>query len=341
MNRKNLGLLVVAILGMAMIAFISQPGREEASSDAKLGKPLFEGLKASLSTVERVKVASSKYTTTISQLDGVWVIEEKDNYPADFGKFSEFLGKLADAVYVERKTARPENFGPLGVASLDDPNSTATQVSIETSDEQRDVLLGTASAGRGGTFARKPDEEQAWLVTSLGEIQSDPAKWIAPVILSVESEQVRKIVDTDRDGKQLVVSRKAEGDPLTVENLPAGAELKYGTVADGLARALVNLRATDVRGRTLEPMKNAITSVYELFDGSKVTLTAVADHDEHWLRVDVTPGEEGETRATSIDTAKTDRFEFQIEGYAYEQLHKTMADMIKPAEAPKADKKSG
>ena len=330
MNNKSLGVLLAAILLMAGAVYIHNMGGGEAA-DADVGKLVFPGLKANLDKVQEVKFSSVDKTTTIEHTDNRWTIVQKDGYDAAFSRLSSFLGALADARYVERKTSRPDNFGLLGLEGIDNDSSKATNVSIKLQDgTEYNLLIGKKSEGQKGSFVRKPDVEQAWLVSELADVSSEPGTWIDPVVFSIDADQVDSVTDTSADGKQvLTVNRNKDGDGFTIADLPKGAKLKYSNIADSLARGLVNLRIVDARSRGEEPWKNAATAKYGLKDGSVLTIHAMKDDNGGaWLRFDLAASKTPSEAVKFIDQDRLKGFEFKVAGYTFDQLTRTMDDMI-------------
>lgn len=336
MNNKTIGLLAIAILAMALIVVLKQKG-DAGPVDEAIGTPVFPGLKEKLSDVNEVRFRAANEMTTIARRNDRWVVVQKDDYPASFSKLSGFLGGLAEAKYAERKTARPENFDALGVTGIDNDSSKATWVSVHTNDGSTyDMLIGNEAGGRKGRYVRKPEEGQVWLVDKITAPTGDPVKWIEPVVLSIDSDQVSQVIHRSADGRTFTVKRAGDEGKFEVENLPAGAELKYSTIADTLARELVNVRATDVRARGEEPWQGVATATFDLKDGSQVVVHALADDDGDWLRFDLTSAKKPSEAVSFVDTARIEGWEFKVADYTFGQFTQTMNDMIKAKDEKKA-----
>jgi hypothetical protein len=199
-----------------------------------------------------------------------------------------------------------------------------------------ETLIGNEAGGRKGRYVRKPEEDQVWLVDKITAATGDPVKWIEPVVLSIDSDQVSQVTHRSADGGTLTVKRAGDEGEFEVENLPAGAELKYGTIADTLARELVNVRATDVRARGEEPWQGVATATFDLKDGSQVVVHGLAGDDGHWLRFDLTPSKEPSEAVSFVDTARIEGWEFKVADYTFDQFTRTMDDMIKAKDEKKA-----
>lgn len=331
MNNRFIGGLIVVILAMGFIAYLHERG-SRPEENANIGKPVFPKLKSELPNIQEVKFASANQTTTIEHKGNQWKIDEKDGYPADFSKLSMFLDSLVKAKYVEPKTSKPENFPILHLSGIDNSSSKAVEVSISTKDGSRfGLLIGKDSETESGHFVRKPSSSQTWLVDHVSDVTSDPLKWIEAVILSVDSNQVISVADTPADGKHaVIVKRDKDSGKFTVENLPKGATLTYPEVGDSLARALGNVRCTDVRARGSTPWKDAARAVYQFKDGSKLVIHAMkSSNGAHWLRFDLTKAKKPSEDISFINSTRLKDFEFKVADYTYSRFTKNMNDMIK------------
>lgn len=329
-NNKVITALVVVILAMGLIVYLHQRSSRPAVG-AEIGKLVFPKLKDGLDNIQEVKFSSSDQTTTINHNGKHWIIAEKGDYEVDFGKLSSFLDGLAKAKYVERKTSKPANFSILGVLGVDDSASKAVNVSISTSNGSRyTLLIGNKSQGQKGRFVRKPDQSQVWLVDNIDDVTSDPLKWIEPVILSIDSDEVTSVTDVSADGKPtLSVDRQKGSDGFVIKDLPKNAKLNYPTIADSPSRALENVRATDVRARGSH-WQHAASAHYAFKDGSSLVVRARQDKaGEHWLRFNLTLSKKPSEDLSFISPSRLSGFEFKVAGYTFSQFTQTMDDMIK------------
>lgn len=338
MNNKFIGGLIVVILAMGLIAYLHQRGSESTTS-SNIGKLVFPKLKSKLDSIQQVKFASANKTTSIEHKGKRWQVTEKAGYEANFSKLSTFLDDLVKARYIERKTNEPRNFPVLDLSSIDNSTSKAVEVSISTKDGSHYALLiGKNSQSESGRFVRKPSQSQTWLADHIGNVTSDPLKWIEPVILSINSDQVTSVTDTPADGKKgLTVKRTKGSSNFVVENLPKGDKLDFAGIGNSLAEALDNVRAVDVRARGSSPWKDAATAVYHFKDGSKLVIHAKKDSNgQKWLRFDLTKSKKPSEDISFVDTSRLKDFEFKVADYTYTQFTKTIGDMIKHPKKKKA-----
>lgn len=323
MSDKSLGLLAIAILAMGLIAWFGQSTDDgEGFGDG----PFFPQLQNRLDEVDRVVLRAGDLVTTLKREDDAWVVEERNGYPADFSRLANLMSDLASATRLEKKTARQENHAKLGL------DTGATHVAVFAGEETlAECLAGDQAPTRAGRYVRRPDDDQVWLVDRLRNVQADPAGWIDNVVLNIDAEHVARVTHTNDEG-ELTVQRSEEGDAFEVVDMPADAELRYPTVTDSLSRALVNVRIEDVAAREAS-WQDPATAVFNLTDGSVVTVEARRVDDEFWLRIAVDASEDPSEAVQAVDRDLLARWQFEVAEHTWGQFTKSMDDMIK-ASAP-------
>ena len=299
MDRKILGLAVIAV--MMLMAFFQL---QENESNEETGGAVLPGLKKALESASELTVESAGSTVSVVKQDGVWIVREKSGYAADFEVVSRVLNSLADVQVAERKTARPGNHVQLGVElGGDDPG---LQISILANDSF-DLVIGDDSPSRG-SFVRRMGEDQVYLTDKVLDVSAASIDYVEDVFLNIASSEVQA-VEVAKANAVLSAKRDESGE-MRITNLPDGAELRYETVADGLARMFVNLRFTDVApydsGFFIEPTKTTVT----FGDGESRVVRSEQRNEAYWAHIDET-------------------WQFQISEYTFNELNKSMSDMLK------------
>ena len=123
MNPKNIALLAIAILFMAMLTWIQRDSGLRVENEL-----LLSSLKENLNHLERVEIKTATESISLIKLDDGWGISEKNLYAVDFTRLSKLLDGLSKAKRVEKKTSRPENFEILEVRDVSVKGSKASLV---------------------------------------------------------------------------------------------------------------------------------------------------------------------------------------------------------------------
>ena len=116
-----------------------------------------------------------------------------------------------------------------------------TLVELEFPDDRQAVIIGQR-AGSRGSFVRFPEASQVYLVQPVVRAATQAMEWVNDIIYNVDSADIQGVTITHADGRTLQAQRNAETNELQLLGQPAGTELSYPTVVDGLARLLTNPR---------------------------------------------------------------------------------------------------
>ncbi|MEQ9561134.1 MAG: DUF4340 domain-containing protein [Woeseiaceae bacterium] len=283
---KWLAAAAVALLALMFVVDLSD--RNDTVAGAEL---LLPGFREQLNDVDRIVVTGNGEADVVTvERDGEdWTVLEKGGFDADIGKLRELLLAMADARKLEQKTSNPERLPLLG---LDGPDSgSGTKLEIAGEDFSYTLIIGNTAQSKN-RYVRMADDNQAWLIDKNPELPASGGGWLATELLDIEASRIRSVSVQHDDGETISISKEAvEDSNFTVEDIPAGRELSYATVANGMAGVLKDLALEDVRpALELDPVS---TTVFTTFDGLVVTVrryqdAAVVDGDEGdaWFAID-------------------------------------------------------
>ncbi len=348
MNQRNITLLLMAIVAMMMLTWF-QNGDQETDERARL----FPGLRENLDHLGRVEVQTvSGSVSLVKQIQG-WSVAEKYAYPADFSKLLNLLDGLSKTRLSEAKTTKSENYSILEVRELSDENSKAKQVSGFGEDYSFAILIGKSAQGQEGQFVRKPDDVQVWLADRSLDVDDSAVAWLEPEIIDIDAEKVASIEQFDLAGELQFTAGMDEGDSeseseFVLRNLPVDRSLKYPSITSELARALANVRLTDVRPHKIDLWSQSYRTIYTLIGGMEITVRAVDVDEEKWIHISVDepekpdPGTDSESEPGKDSESGTDqglddlqalgRWDYQVSSYVFDRFAKNLDDLLAPLE---------
>lgn len=277
-------LSITTVLAVAAAMFVS---KERAPESELAESALFPGLAEHINDVARIEVKSKDQKTTVRKDGERWVIEDRAGFPALFDKVKATVVAVADLEVLEPKTTNKELYPRLGVEGIDaEPSSSVlVQLADGQSKPLAALLVGKPrSGGSPGTYVRRPDEPQAWLVRGRVEVSADPVEWMERELLNIAPERIREITIEKAGDKPLRVFKKEPKDKdFVLADLPKGAKLKSQLTLNGLASALEQLRLDDVKKRSgFELPKGHTVTTLRGFDGLvAVVQSAVIDDKTH------------------------------------------------------------
>ncbi|MEO2173943.1 MAG: DUF4340 domain-containing protein [bacterium] len=313
MSRNWIWGLGISILVMlSIVVFDSKPVTEQ---DTRLGEFMLQGLRDDLAGVHKMVFKNSEMITTLESRDGNWVVLERFGFDADFGKLAGLLKAITGSRLTERKTSKPKNFSILGVAS-NDPD--AVEIEIFSKQSSYTVLVGNSVSNRTGQYIRllkhETEANQVWLIDTELESSADPAYWLDDAVIDVEAERVQRVMFSQ--GEVVLVAERKDGE-LELQGLAEGAELRYPTIVNTLARALVNVRLIDLVPAGQVDFSSASKAQFSLDDESEINLVVVETQGSYWLNL--------------LDHAHSE-WAFEVDSLVFENLTKQPEDLLKQAD---------
>ena len=346
MTRRSL--VTLGAVGAVLVAVLLL-ARLDLSTDDSLGALHAPGLADRLGELQSLRVtgAGNEVIATIERSGQGWGVAERGGHPADFERFRGSLRALSEARRVERKTAQAEFYPRIGVEDVSDPDAGGYlfELGYGGSRPEDRFILGNR-AGTGMLYIRNADEEQSWMVSADLSLSDETRDWVDRSIIDLGSGEVRR-VELDRgEGDRLEIAKGDRDDiNFTPRDIPEGRELSYGSVANGIAGALANVEANDVRpGEEVAALPRAVLARYETFDGLELELdvreeppagaaddeTAGDDADpRYWVLFDARAAEDtAEERAGELNAALAG-WAYELPGYKSDQWFKRMDDLLR------------
>lgn len=375
MNSRHVTILAIVALLAILAAFWSTSIRDSGSTAQ--GASLIPGLLDNINNVSELRVITAGDNTgaTLRKTDSGWIVVERAGYPADAGKLRKSLLDLADARLVEQRTSNPDLYPRLGVEDVASEEAQGIRVEIDGLEQPVAVIIGNPESGRSATNVRHADAEASWLVTGALSIEKEPTQWLNKTLLEVPSERVYTVHIRHPDGSEVRVHKdEPGGGDFVVDNMPAGRELKYATVANGIGAAITALAMEDlIPASDFESDSQPVHIEFQTFDGMAIAIDAYAEGlNDRFLKVglaydaklveetaarqaaaaELAAGAEGADTTVTPASADSepalqpvapeeiqiinDRLRgwvFKVSNFRYNQLTKTMDDLLSPVPA--------
>ncbi len=323
-------MLTLAVLVLMTLAYLSV--RDTDSVETELGRLVFTDLNASLDQVTQVRINLGQQAVSLEKQAGEWRVVDREGYSADMPQVSRLLRSLADMVYLEPKTSRPERFVSLSLANKDAQQGAATYVELQAPNQLWSLLVGAAPVNRGGQYIRLPAQDQAWLVDQRLMLDSSPAQWLSPVILNVDSEQVKTVILSRQNAGMVKIGNisaaSGEIENARVTNLPGDVSVTYTGAADEVTRALVNLRLQDVQALNNIDWQDAIAAQFELVDNKTLLIRGVMVAGECWISVSLGSDFSPQERLIYGLGDDVEQWAYKVSQYNYQLLARQMVDFI-------------
>lgn len=354
MSPRLLTLLAAAsvlAVGAAAYAVNHEQTFETVAENSKV----FPEFREKLNDVTQLKIVTNERQMTLVRKDKDWSMKESDGYPAEIKSIQKVLIGLADLVYAEAKTRKPDLYAKLDLRepSVKEARGRHIRVSGADGEPMVDVILGKTrynmpGTTRDGIYLRFPDKEQTWLAIGQLEASKSPGDWLKTRIVNVDSNQIKRALFRHPDGELLTVEKASEKDEkYTLLELPVDKKLKFASDPENMATVLEDLELEDVRKASHFDFAtaNPVVAKFETFDGLEVTLQLIefktpgaTEEDEDvtnsWVQLSAKATKvEAEKQAQEI-SAHTAGWAYKIPGYKATRLNKRLSSIIE-------DKKAG
>lgn len=292
MNTKVIAIVGALAVVVAVGAIVTgKKGSTTTQVDAP-SELLLPALDKRINDVARIQIEDATTSVTLTRTEGVWRVEQSQNYPANFTPISQLVGQLAELKKVEQKTANPELYTRLDVEDIG-PSAKGKLVRLadDKGTEISSVIIGKSwfpQGGGGGTqyrYARVASEKASWLVSGNLNVQTTTRSWVNAEIASIPNTRVQNIVIEHADGERVEINKAKESDAnYMLVTLPAMRELTAESRPNELASALSSLRFDDVaKADTITGATPESTFTATTFDGLVTTAKAYRVNDKVYL----------------------------------------------------------
>lgn len=348
MNRRSLTVLLGTLAALLVLAGLLSLGQRDRGAGPAL---LLPGLRAALNDIDRIVVTGpgEAAVATLTQDGYRWVVVERGGYPADVAALRPLLIALAEARILEETTANPALYARLGVQDLDQPDADGLRIALARGEETLGAVLLGDSPAAGQVYARRAGEARSYLVSADLDPGRDTSDWLQKPLLDLPADRIATVTITHPDGEVLRLQRDpADGFGFTVANLPEGRELRWATIADGIAGALGSLALEDVAplAGADDPAvasgalddADAIVARFQATDGLVVEALAwqVPDGTRVSFRAEATGDPSAEDAGQQLREAeeinrRTAGWLYTLPTFKAEQLVKRLDDLLAPA----------
>ena len=304
-TKSVIALMIAAAVSAAVAATVSLSGGGHRA-DPLAGTPVLPRVKADPSAVAKVILTHAKSVITLTRSDGAWIVAEKSNFPADPAKVRKMLLGLAQIVYVEPKTVRPDLFLRLNV---EDPGKEKSQSILLEVDDEKGAALGKLIVGRrridelgggnDGVYFRFDGQTQTWLAKGTLDIDTDVVQWLDRRIADLPEARIKQATIQQADSTKIVISRDKPADKFALQNPPPDRKLKSDSSLIEPATALQGLDLTDVkRAEDLAfPKEGLVVATYATFDGLAIRVDLMKQGELAWIRLAASGGDDDKTKA--------------------------------------------
>lgn len=345
MNRRSLAWLVGVLAVLAVLAGLALRGQRDATPAEG---PFLPGFRDELNDISRIVITGPGNTAIATLERGAdrWTVSGRNSYPADVGRIRKNLLALAEARIVEEKTSNPEFYERLGVEDISSPSAGGVQLTITGGREPVDLIVGLAQSGAPDlTYVRRAGEPASWLIAGQFDLPKNGGEWLDRALTDLPAERIESVTIDHPGIETLRIARvpapakpAADATPapegiveFSVAGIPAGRELSYPGVGNGVASTLADLQLEDVETRDALGANPGKPIVARFVATNGLVVEASAWRLPEGTRVTFSASGEGEAEKEAADlNSRLVGWVYTLPSYKTEQLTRRLQELLAP-----------
>jgi len=235
-----------------------------------------------------IRIGTGEKTITIRRQGKNFVVENKDNYPADNKTINDLLTNCMDIQIGELVTSSPANHQDLGVTE-DKARTVVKFYKVADGNEAliTGIVVGNYREGGQGSYVRLASSNDVYVAANIPWIRDTALDYLNQEIMAVKTDQIESVTVQGPKG-QYTLKKRPNTDTFDMADLPEGKRLKEYE-ARSVATAINSLRFDDVkRGpdtsldfNRLYVARLSDSTVYTLKIAQKDNKTFVTCHAEY------------------------------------------------------------
>jgi len=308
MNRKQVITLIVAVavIGGAGLLVYKKRNQSWEASSAQLGGKVVKDFP--VNDIEHIRIKQHAGEVNLARKNDVWVVQERNGYPVDFGHVSDFLRKVNDLKMGRAMRVTEKQLGRLELTPPDKGTNSGTLVEFKEKGGKTIALtLGKKDMkeGGGGQFGGGSwptgrylmvgnDTKTVGLVSEpFANIEPKPEEWIDKEFFKIENHK-SIAVNGPTPTNTWVIAKESTTNEWKLADAKGKEELDTGK-ASGVTSALSYPSFSDVATTNATPDKTGLdkptVAKIETFDGFRYDVKLgkkLDDRDDHYMQFAVT-----------------------------------------------------
>ncbi|MCI0498989.1 MAG: DUF4340 domain-containing protein [Planctomycetales bacterium] len=282
MSDRKLVILGIAALIMVGWAILQNRIGRSVNTANFSSSPLVEGLQ--IDAVSAITIAGEKGAKTVHLVkkDGLFVVADKNDYPADVSKINALISQCLDIRTHEKITSDPANHADLKVT----PATARAVVSFLDGEGKEIVGLAVSDSDEKGTgFARLLSGNEVYSIQQTPWIDASVMGYANTALVDVPKDKILSVAVQASD-QEYILRSSEDGSAVLLENMPEGKQFK-GTTYKTVFGALSSLSFEDVTASAIAPSDMQFDSLYlcKLKDLTVYKLSLAQKDGKTWAKV--------------------------------------------------------
>ena len=255
-----------------------------AGETASTEKPkLFPGLDKAQANIESMQLrgAGNRPLVSLERRDGAWHVAERNGWPADAGRISQYLFVLSQARRTEAKTSDPKLYSRLGVEPVSAVDAKGAELTLLGKGVRSRLLIGNDHPRLDGYYVRVDGQAGTWLTDLPVYFDPDPRVWLDRRLVDVPLARIAQVRISSVDEKPFSLSHRE--DRFRLDDAPAAA-MRDSYQGDVIASALDQLHFEDLAVDAGNALASR-TLDYSTVEGLLLQVQAFRNGEQLWVRM--------------------------------------------------------
>jgi hypothetical protein len=309
MNRKQVVALIVAVVvigGAGLLVYKNQNKSWEAS-DSQLGGKVVKNFP--VNEIEQIRIKQHEGEVTLAKKNDIWVVQERNGYPANFGNISDFLRKVYDLKLAQPVRVNEKQLSRLELTPPEKGTNSATVVefkekggktatSLLLGKKQMKESPGNSPYGGGswpnGRFVMVGNDPKTVGIVSeaFSNIEAKPEDWVDKEFFKIESHKAISVTSPGSTNNWSLIKESQTNewrlaDAKGKEELDSG---KSSSVTSVLSYPSFNDVATNTSPEATGLDKPLAVGKIDTFDGFHYDVKVgkkAENKDDHYMQIAV------------------------------------------------------
>ena len=266
-------------LAIACLAVGACAGDTASTEKAKL----FPGLDKTQADVASLQLrgAGNRTLVSLERRNGSWQVAERNGWPADAGRISQYLFVLSQARRMEAKTSDSKLYSRLGVEAIGAADAKSAELTLSGKGVRSRLLIGNEHLRLEGYYVRVDGEVTAWLTDLPVYFDPDPRVWLDRRLLDIPLARIARVRISGVGDTPFSLSHRE--DRFRLDDAPAAA-MRDSHQGDVIASALDQLYLEDLAADAGDT-PGIRTLDYATVDGLLLQVQALREGDQLWIRM--------------------------------------------------------
>jgi hypothetical protein len=346
MTNRKLAILAIVAAFMVLLVTVQTRFASTARRGSVAGASLIQGLDTA--KIHLIEIGSGENPVRLVRQGGLFVVADKDNYPAETAKINDLITSCLDIKTLELITSNPANFDELGVA---DEKAEDVVKFLDTAEKLiTGAIIGRDQSGTKSKYVRLAAGNDVYTATDLPTIRDEPLGYVDKEIVNIDRDEVAKVIVTGAGESYTLTNDPNDTTKVVLHELPEDKTLKE-TDAQSVMNALSYFSFTDVKSdksfdkdelefdkKYVCRLKNSVVYTFDIAaNEGRTFVKCSAQYTAGEILKEQAPLEEKDAALTARDDAA--KFTDKHRGWIYEIAQWKAKNLTRPASDILEDKK--